>query len=236
MDNEEKLCSIIMTGNKYARFVAVCDKNAQILWEGHHNEVDNILTLEETKLSLKRSIDAWGRRDEFNDKLGDGRYAIVRYKKIKRVTIPLKSGHLLFVSIQGDKPGYIEDLIKIVDQIELHSPVLPEEFVKEIEKELNKISESIPDFLKNNFEELSTFWSYTNPSEFFVGMTAGICEVGYCQSFSQKYEKSPSNKQITEIRKIIARRKVQIKQGIDAYYKEKNKILCRIKLERIFAT
>ncbi len=69
MDDEEKLCSMIMTGNKYARFVAVCDKNAQILWEGHRNEVDNILTLEETKSSLKRSIDVWKKRGEFTDKL-----------------------------------------------------------------------------------------------------------------------------------------------------------------------
>jgi len=221
IDYEEKLCSMIMTGNKYARFVAVCDKNAQILWEGHRNEVDNILTIEETKSSLKRSIEDWRRRDKFTDKLGEGRYSIVRYKKIKRVTIPLKNGHILFLSIQGDKPGYIEDIIKIVDQIEMRFPVLPEEFVKKIERDLNKISESIPDFLEKNFKELYTYWSYTNPSEFFVGMTAGICEGSYCQSFSQIYEKSPSNQQITEIRKMIARRKVQIQQGIDAYYKEK---------------
>ena len=219
--DEEKLCSMIMTGNKYARFVAVCDKNAQILWEGHRNEVDNILTLEETKSSLKRAIDAWRRRDEFTDKLGEGRYAIVRYKKIKRITIPLKNEHMLFVSIQGDKPGYIEDLIKKVDQIELHSPVLPEEFVKKIESDLNKISEWIPDFFEKNFKELSTYWPYTNPFEFFVGLIAGICEGSYCQSFSQKCGEAPSNEQISEIRKIIARRKVQIEQGIDAYYKEK---------------
>ena len=221
IDYEEKLCDMIMTGNKYVRFVAVCDKNAKILWEGHRNEVDNILTLEETKSSLKRSIDAWAKRDELSDKLGDGRYAIVRYKKIKRVTIPLKNGHILFLSIQGDKPGYIEDIIRIVDQIEMRFPVLPGEFVKKIERDLNKISESIPDFLEKNFKELYTYWSYTNPSEFFVGMTAGICEGSYCQSFSQIYGKSPSNQQITEIRKMIARRKVQIQQGIDAYYKEK---------------
>jgi len=223
--DEEKLCGMIMSKSKYARFVAVCDKNAQILWEGHRNEVDNILTLEETKLSLKRSIDAWRKRDEFNEKLGEGRYAIVRYKKIKRITIPLKNEHMLFVSVQGDKPGYVEDLIKMVDQIELHSSVLPEEFVKKIEMDLNKISEWMPDFFEKNFKELTTYWSYTNPFEFFVGMTVGICEGGYCQSFSQIYGKSPSNEQITEIRKIIARRRVQIEQGIDAFYKERKNSL-----------
>ena len=223
--DEEKLCGMIMSKSKYARFVAVCDKNAQILFEGHRNEVDNILTLEETKLSLKRSIDAWRKRDEFTEKLGEGRYAIVRYKKIKRITIPLKNEHLLFVSIQGDKPGYVEDLIKMVDQIELHSSVLPEEFVKKIERDLNKISEWLPDFFEKNFKELTTYWSYTNPFEFFVGMTVGICEGGYCQSFIQIYGKSPSNEQITEIRKIIARRRVQIEQGIDAFYKERKNSL-----------
>ncbi len=223
--DEEKLCGMIMSKSKYARFVAVCDKNAQILWEGHRNEVDNILTLEETKLSLKRSIDAWRKRDEFNEKLGEGRYAIVRYKKIKRITIPLKNEHMLFVSVQGDKPGYVEDLIKMVDQIELHSSVLPEEFVKKIEMDLNKISEWMPDFFEKNFKELTTYWSYTNPFEFFVGMTVGICEGGYCQSFNQIYGKSPSNEQITEIRKIIARRRVQIEQGIDAFYKERKNSL-----------
>jgi len=214
---------MIMKGNKYVRFVAICDKNAEILWEGHRNETDNILTIEETKASLKRSIDAWRKRDEFTDKIGEGRCAIVRYKRIKRVTVPLKNEHMLFVSIQGDKPGYIDDLIKIVDQVELYSSILPEEFVKKIEGDLNKISESIPDFFEKNFKELSTYWSYPNPFEFFVGMTAGICEGSYCQSFSQTYGKAPSNEQIAEIRKIVARRKVQIEQGIDAYYKEKKR-------------
>ena len=221
MGDEEKLCSMIMTENKYARFVAVCDKNAQILYEGHRNEVDNILTLEETKLSLKRAIDVWRKRDELTDKLGKGRYAVVRYKEIKRVTIPLKNERMLFVSIQGDKPGYIENLVKMVDQVELHSSVLPEEFVKKIESDLNKISEWIPDFIEKNFKDLSTYWTYANPFEFFVGLTAGICEGSYCQSFSQMCGVTPSNEQISEIRKIIARRKVQIEQGIDAYYKEK---------------
>ena len=222
MSYEEKLCSMIMKGNKYVRFVAICDKDAEILWEGHRNETDNILTLEETKASLKRSIDTWRKRDEFTDKIGEGRCAIVRYKKIKRVTVPLKNEHMLFVSIQGDKPEHIEDLIKTVDNVELHYSVLPEEFARKIETDLNKMSEWIPDFFEKNFKELSTYWSYPNPFEFFVGMTVGICEGGYSQSFNQMYGKIPSIEQFSEIRKIIARRKVQIEQGIDAYYKEKN--------------
>ena len=117
-DDEGKLCSLVMEGNKYVRFAAVCDKNAQILWHSHRNEVDNILTLDETKASLKRAMDAWNERDELSNKIGSGRYAIVGYDKIKRITIPLKNDHMLFVSVQGDKPDYIKDLINIVDYVE----------------------------------------------------------------------------------------------------------------------
>lgn len=117
-DDEGKLCSMIMEANKYVRFAAVCDKKAQILWHSHRNEVDNILTLEETKAQLRRAIDAWNEREELSEKVGPGRYAIVGYDKIKRITIPLRSDHMLFVSVQGDKPEYIKDLINIVDYVE----------------------------------------------------------------------------------------------------------------------
>jgi len=90
------------------------------LWHSHRNEVDNILTLEETKTTLKRAVKAWKKRDEFSDKIGEGRYAVVGYDKIKRITMPLKNDHMLFVSVQADKPEYMGDLIKIVDYVEQH--------------------------------------------------------------------------------------------------------------------
>lgn len=120
LDAEGKLCSMIMEGSKYARFAAVCDTEANILWHSHRNEVDNILTLDETKAAMKRSIETWKQRLELADKIGQGRYAIVGYDKIKRITVPLKNGHYLFVSIQGDKPEYIGDITKIVDYVEQH--------------------------------------------------------------------------------------------------------------------
>ena len=120
MDDEGKLVSMIMEANKNARFAAVCDADGQILWNSHRNEVDNILTLDETKASLKRAIDSWKQRDELTDKIGRGRYAIVGYDKIKRITVPLANGHMLFVSVQGDKPEYIGDIMKIVDYVKDH--------------------------------------------------------------------------------------------------------------------
>ena len=115
MDGEGKLVSMIMEGIQYARFAAICDQEGKILWNSQRNEVDNILTLDETKISLKRSIDTWRERESLSEKIGKGRYAIVGYDKIKRITVPLHNGHMLFVSVEGEKPEYIGDIMKIVE-------------------------------------------------------------------------------------------------------------------------
>ena len=120
LEGEGKLVSMIMEGIKYARFAAICDEQGSILWNSQRNEVDNILTLEETKASLKRSIDTWRERENLSEKIGKGRYAIVGYDKIKRITIPLNNGHMLFVSVEGEKPEYIGDILKIVEYAESH--------------------------------------------------------------------------------------------------------------------
>ncbi|MCG8378431.1 MAG: hypothetical protein MI865_03030 [Proteobacteria bacterium] len=118
MDGEGKLVSMIMEGIQYARFAAICDQEGNILWNSQRNEVDNILTLDETKASLKRSIDTWRDRESLSEKIGKGRYAIVGYDKIKRITVPLHNGHMLFVSVEGEKPEYIGDIMKIVEYAE----------------------------------------------------------------------------------------------------------------------
>lgn len=120
LNNEGKLVSMIMEANKYARFAAVCDEGGDILWQSHRNDVNNILSLEETKESLKRSMDTWKSRDVLSHKIGKGKYAIVGYEKIKRITVPLQNGHMLFVSVEGEKPEYIKDIMNVVDWAEKH--------------------------------------------------------------------------------------------------------------------
>ena len=115
IDNEGKMVSMIMEANKNVRYAAVCDGDGNILWNSHRNNTENILTLEETKASLSRAIETWKKRDELAEKLGKGRYAIVAYDKIKRITIPLTSGNMLFVSVQGNEREYIGDILKIVE-------------------------------------------------------------------------------------------------------------------------
>lgn len=120
LDDEGKLVSMLMEANKYVRYAAICDNDGKILWSSYRNGVKNILTLEETKSTLKRALNTWKTRDELSAKIGKGRFAIVGYDKIKRITVPLRNEHMLFLSVEGDKPEYIKDILNVVKWVEEH--------------------------------------------------------------------------------------------------------------------
>lgn len=116
LTEDEELMSKVVQINDSIRFASVCDKDGNILSSQHRHSKENLLTLEETHASLQHSLERWKKRDELQEKIGQGRYAVVAYDKIKRVTIPLKSGNLLFFSIEGDSDNFINDIMKVVKQ------------------------------------------------------------------------------------------------------------------------
>ena len=118
MVSEEKLCDMILEANQYARYAAVCDHEGEILCDCNRNNVEHLLSKEETNESLKRAVDSWQARDKLAAKLGKGRVAVVGYENLIRITIPLKNSHLLLVTIDGKKPHYMGDVLSIVDFVE----------------------------------------------------------------------------------------------------------------------
>ena len=99
---------------------------------------------------------------------------------------------------------------------------LPEKFINNIEKDLNKITQDIPDILESNYEFIKDNWNYSNAFEFLVGMVVGNCQLSYIQAFDQIYEKMPSREQIKDIHNLISRRKIQFEQGVSAFLEENN--------------
>ena len=120
MDDEGKLISMLLEANKDVRYACICGSDGKILWNSRRNDIVSLMTLEETKTSLKRACENWKDRDKLSAKIGRGRYAIVDYEKLKRVTVPLRNNHLLYVHVEGHKPAYIEDIMKIVDWVAEH--------------------------------------------------------------------------------------------------------------------
>lgn len=117
-ENEEKLLNMILGEIPSSRIAIICDHDGNILWNSIRDNTTSYLTIDETKESLKRSIESWKKRDMLSEKIGKGKYAIVAYDKIKRITVPLPNNHLLFVSLEGEESGNIQNIMTIVNWVE----------------------------------------------------------------------------------------------------------------------
>ena len=102
----------------------------------------------------------------------------------------------------------------------ISSKYLPDEFVQTIENDLNKLTKVIPDYLKRNYDEITKNQTCSQPLEFLLGWCIGMCETSYFQIYNHDYGKFPSEIQITEIRKIISRKRTLVKQTISTFLEE----------------
>lgn len=126
MDKYEKLLNMLMDFNESIRFAAVCNSHGEILWHSQRRGIKNIIPLADTKKTLKRAVNAWQERSKITDKVGRGLYVIAAYEKIKRITIPLDGGNLLFISVaneplkktKGKSYGHLVEMGKIMSIVD----------------------------------------------------------------------------------------------------------------------
>ncbi len=120
LDDEGKLVSMMLEANKNVRYACICDSEGKILWNSRRKDIESMITLDDTKVSLKRALEHWKERDELSGKIGRGRFEIVDHEKLKRITVPLANNHLLYIHVEGNKPEYMGDILKIVKYVDEH--------------------------------------------------------------------------------------------------------------------
>ena len=120
VEDEGKLVSMMLEANKNIRYACICDSEGKILWNSRRNDIVSMMTLEDTKASVKRACENWSERDKLSGKIGKGRFSLVDYEKLKRVTVPLANNHLLYIHVEGNKPEYMGDIMNIVKYVEEH--------------------------------------------------------------------------------------------------------------------
>jgi len=101
-----KLYQDIMNLDPKIRLVTICDINGRVMYSEHREGVRNLLTPEESKRSLELAVNAWKRRGELATKIGNGKYVLAEYEKIKRITMPLghdnDDNHLLYITTEPE--------------------------------------------------------------------------------------------------------------------------------------
>ena len=110
----------IMNLDDKVRFVTILDKDGAILFGGQREGIQNYLSEDDQKKSIKHVTDAWFNRKQFSSGLGEGKYAMAEYEKVKRFTFPLKnSNHIVYITTETnvDHYSFVEDVLKIIESI-----------------------------------------------------------------------------------------------------------------------
>jgi len=106
------LADKLLHSDSHIRFVAISNMDGNILASVNRVGMNNILTEDETENSLQRAISSWNSRRELFDKTGEGKYALVVYEKLKRITIPIDKEHLIYITFDSD--GNNRDVVQAV--------------------------------------------------------------------------------------------------------------------------
>jgi len=126
MEKYEKLLNMLMDFNDSIRFAAVCNTNGDIVWTTQREGMKNIVPLDETKQTIVRAINTWAQNSNLKGYVGSGLYSIASYEKIKRITVPLDDGNILFISVNNSSTknskttsyGQIADMGKILSIVD----------------------------------------------------------------------------------------------------------------------
>jgi len=108
--DKEQLCNEILKIDDKIRFAAIYDEG-----EFHHKlreGLDSYLTPKETENSLAQAEYRWASRKKEGLKIGEPIYAMAKYEKAYRITIPVGVAGLLMVTTE-----LTADIEKIVEKI-----------------------------------------------------------------------------------------------------------------------
>ena len=94
----EKICDEILNCDDQIRYVGIYAYGE--LYDKMRPGISNYLSKEETEISLSHAVYRWSTRKKIADKIGKPIYAMGRYEKIYRLTIPIGGAGLILISIE----------------------------------------------------------------------------------------------------------------------------------------
>lgn len=80
------------------RVVTVCDLNGKVVFSARARRVKNLLSKNESKMSLQSAARSWKLRKKLERKLGACKYVVAEYGAVKRITMPAGKNHLLYIT------------------------------------------------------------------------------------------------------------------------------------------
>ena len=114
----EKICDEILECDKKIRYVGVYDYGE--LYDKMREGLNSYLSREETEMSLSQAVYRWSTRKKTSNKIGKPIFALAKYEKIFRVTIPIGGAGLILISTELD--ANVNEIVEKIAKIKNKYP------------------------------------------------------------------------------------------------------------------
>ena len=119
MSDEEfpKLIKSILSLEPGVRYVIIIDSQGQVVSGGQREGNQNYLDPLDQQLSIKHALESWRLRIQFAEKIGQAKFALAVYEKLRRYTVPIDQNHLLYITTEPDISyhSFMEDVLNLVE-------------------------------------------------------------------------------------------------------------------------
>ena len=112
-----KLIKSILGLDSGVRYVIVIDSQGQVVFGGQREGNQNYLDPLDQQLSIKHALESWRLRIQFADKIGQAKFALAVYEKLRRYTVPIDQNHLLYITTEPDISyhTFMKDVLNLVE-------------------------------------------------------------------------------------------------------------------------
>ncbi len=112
-----KLLESILNLDPGVRYVIVIDSQGQLVSGGQREGNQNYLDPLDQQLSIKHALESWQLRIQFADKIGEAKFALAVYEKLRRYTVPIDPNHLLYITTEPDISyhTFMEDVLNLME-------------------------------------------------------------------------------------------------------------------------
>lgn len=108
----EKLFTDVMNVDSTIRYAAIQNNAGEKINGGFRENINPILNDDELKMMHQYASQRWQTRKNIEHKLGNTKYAMAEYDKLKRISIPINENHLLMLTTETNS-----DHTKIINKI-----------------------------------------------------------------------------------------------------------------------
>ena len=108
----DKLYADVMKINSTIRYAVIQNNTGEKICGGFRDNINPILNDDELKMMHYYASQRWETRKNIEHKLGNTKYAMAEYDKLKRITFPINKKYMLLLTTEIDT-----DHVNVIDKV-----------------------------------------------------------------------------------------------------------------------